>query len=239
MMEKFLDYNITTDLKLIKQNLESPTIINTINAHSYVIAEKDNLFKKTLLSSNFLLPDGIGIVLGVFLFKRKKIKRITGAQLHSYFLESANDNKQKVFYLGSSVETLYKIKKKINLDYPNISIETYSPPFKDQFNSEDNTLICDKINLFNPDVLFVGMTAPKQEKWVYENSEKIKTKYVCNIGAVFDFFSGNIKRSPVFFQKIGLEWLHRSFMSKRLAKRNFSSNPKFIFHLLKSILKIK
>mgnify|MGYP003687414613 CR=1 FL=1 len=89
------------------------------------------------------------------------------------------------------------------------------------------------MNTFQPDYLFVGMTAPKQEKWVYENKEKLKANVICSIGAVFDFFAGNIKRSSPFWISIGLEWLPRLLKEpKRLFKRNFISTPKFILQVL-------
>ena len=93
--------------------------------------------------------------------------------------------------------------------------------------------MCEKVNSFKPDVLFVGMTAPKQEKWIYEFKNQLEAKNICAIGAVFDFYAGNVNRAPEFIIRLGLEWLHRSIKSKRLFKRNFISNPKFILHILK------
>ena len=93
--------------------------------------------------------------------------------------------------------------------------------------------MCDEVNVFNPDVLFVGMTAPKQEKWVHLYKNELNANTICSIGAVFDFYAGNIERAPKLMINLGLEWLHRSFKSSRLLRRNFISNPKFILHILK------
>ena len=93
--------------------------------------------------------------------------------------------------------------------------------------------MCDEVNVFNPDVLFVGMTAPKQEKWVHLYKNELNANTICSIGAVFDFYAGNIERAPKLMINLGLEWLHRSFKSSRLLRRNFISNPKFIIHNLK------
>ena len=78
------------------------------------------------------------------------------------------------------------------------------------------------------------MTAPKQEKWVYKYKDELNANNICSIGAVFDFYAGNVNRAPKFIIRLGLEWLHRSMKSKRLFKRNFISNPKFILDILKT-----
>ena len=97
--------------------------------------------------------------------------------------------------------------------------------------------MCNTVNKFNPDVLFVGMTAPKQEKWVYQNKHNLNSTVICSIGAVFDFYAGNIVRAPKILIDLGLEWVHRSFMSFRLFKRNLISNPKFLIYILKEKFK--
>jgi len=93
--------------------------------------------------------------------------------------------------------------------------------------------MCQQVNSVKPDILFVGMTAPKQEKWVYNNIEKLEVNTVCSIGAVFDFYAGNVKRSGQFWISIGLEWLPRFLKEpKRLARRNLVSTPLFILEVL-------
>ena len=94
--------------------------------------------------------------------------------------------------------------------------------------------MCKKVNLITPNVLFVGMTAPKQEKWVHEFRGNLDADIICSIGAVFDFYAGNIKRSSNFWIYLGLEWLPRLVKEpKRLFYRNFISTPKFIFEIIK------
>jgi N-acetylglucosaminyldiphosphoundecaprenol N-acetyl-beta-D-mannosaminyltransferase len=126
------------------------------------------------------------------------------------------------------------------LDYPNIkAIGTYSPPFKTEFNLDDNLSMRQSINRFRPDVLWVGMTAPKQEKWIYGNIEHLNVKFVGAVGAVFDFYTGNVKRSSSFFLNNGLEWLPRLLQEpRRLWKRNLVSAPKFFLRLIRSRLKV-
>jgi N-acetylglucosaminyldiphosphoundecaprenol N-acetyl-beta-D-mannosaminyltransferase len=109
-------------------------------------------------------------------------------------MERSNKEFGRVFFLGSSVHVLSLIQKKTNEDYPNITLDSYSPPFKDNFSDEDNKIMVDKINAFNPDIIFVGMTCPKQEKWAYLNKKKIKRGLIVCIGNVFDWYAGTQKK---------------------------------------------
>lgn len=231
-MLSFLGYQVF-DSELSGIQNRKKVVVNTINPHSYCVAIKDTMFRRALLSSDILLPDGVGIVYASRILVNKKIKKISGMDLHTYLIERANLDGAKVFYLGASNSTLQKIKNKLNITLPNINVEAYSPPFKSLFSDNDTSEMIRTINAFAPDYLFVGMTAPKQEKWVYENKNKLNAKVICSIGAVFDFYSGNIKRSHSFWINLGLEWLPRFLKEPvRLFKRNLISSPKFILQVL-------
>lgn len=223
-------YSDTVDRIIINNK---KTIINTINAHSYIIAQKDEKFKEALISSDVLLPDGEGIVMMVKRLKQKRIKKIAGADIHEYLLNKAQEEKLKCFYLGASQSTLDIIKEKQEKQYPNIEFSFFSPPFKNSFSKDDNDLIIKKVNDFDPDILFVGMTAPKQEKWVDQNKAFLNAKVICSIGAVFDFVAETKKRAPEWMIKIKMEWLHRALSSWRLTKRYMYSNPLFIWEIIK------
>jgi len=215
-------------------------IINTINPHSFVVAKDDKLFKEALKDSDTLLPDGSGIVLASKVLQHQKIKKIAGANLHSYLLDLLNNSSGKVFYMGASQDTLNIIEEKISKEYPNIEIDSFSPPFKDNFSDEENKNIIDRVNRFNPDILFIGMTAPKQEKWLYQNRNSLNFKIASSIGAVFDFYAGKIERPSLFWINIHLEWLPRFLKEpRRLWRRNFISTPIFLFELFKYSVKMK
>jgi len=227
-----MNYEVFTG-ELSSLDLSKKKIINTINPHSYVTAKEDVLFKKALHSSDILIPDGSGIVLAAKTLYNKNIKKIAGANLHEFLLKRMNEKKGKIFYMGASEATLEKIYLKLKNEYPNIVIESYSPPFKQQFSEEENDIIIDKINQFNPDVLFIGMTAPKQEKWLYEHQDKLNFKVASSIGAVFDFYAETVHRPSPLWIKLHLEWFLRFLLEpKRLWRRNFISTPKFLFDLL-------
>ncbi len=210
-------------------------IINTINPHSYCEAKKDEVFSDALRNCDVLLPDGSGIVLAAKVLNGKRIKKIAGADLHQFLLKNANRKSQKVFYLGSEVSTLRLIQKRINNEFPNIEVESFSPPYKEKFSDKETATMLSEIKKFQPDILFVGMTAPKQEKWVFMNQAKIKVHTIASIGAVFDFYAGTVKRSGPIWIKLGLEWLPRLVKDPiRLWRRNFISNPLFLLDLIKA-----
>jgi len=231
-------YSIFTS-ELGQINLESKCVINTLNQYSYMIAERDPLFKKALLSSDILLPDGVGILAASKLIKGKRIIKIAGYDMHEFLLDKLNIAKGKCFYLGSSNNTLNKIKKRIAIDYPNISVECFSPPFKTKFSDEENSSIVEKINLFQPNILFVGMTAPKQEKWIHEHKDQLNVNILCSVGAVFDFYAGTIKRPKQFWIDMGMEWIVRlSHEPRRMWKRYLFYGPIFLTKILKMKLDI-
>jgi N-acetylglucosaminyldiphosphoundecaprenol N-acetyl-beta-D-mannosaminyltransferase len=223
--------------KPLKSLPNKKMMINTINAYSYVITKKDSLFKEALLNSDVLIPDGVGAVLGVRILSGKKIKKIAGADLFFYEMERLEKIKGKCFFLGSTNETLLKIKKRANKEYPNVIIEYFSPPYKPEFSLEENDIMIEKVNSFEPDVLFVGMTAPKQEKWTYTNFKVLKVGHVGSIGAVFDFYAGSVKRAPGFMISIGLEWFYRLIKEpRRMWRRYLIGNFKFVYFIIREKL---
>ena len=117
-------------------------------------------------------------------------------------------------------------------------IETYSPPFSDKFSDNENKKIISKINTFNPDYLFVGMTAPKQEKWSFENKNKLNVKFILNIGAVFDYYAGYYFRPYKFIRNLGLEWMFRLIQNPKLLNRTLISFPKYATYIFKEIFTV-
>ncbi|WP_299361303.1 WecB/TagA/CpsF family glycosyltransferase [Winogradskyella sp.] len=229
-----LGYDIYSD-SLDVLDLKSTKTINTINPHSYCTAKKDDEFMKALKESDVLLPDGIGIVWAERVLNGRKINRIAGYDLFIFLMNHLNETSGSCFFLGASEETLSKIENKLSVDYPNVKVKSYSPPYRPSFTEEESMQMCDEVNKLRPDVLFVGMTAPKQEKWVHNNKNRLEATTICSIGAVFDFYAGNIKRSSQFWISLGLEWLPRFLKEpRRLAKRNLVSTPSFIFEVLKT-----
>lgn len=213
--------------------LNESIIINTLNGHSYTVAKKDEYFRQALKESDILLPDGISIVLGAKILGKHKIKKIAGYDLFIYLLSYLNKNHGSCFFLGAKQNTLQKIEERLNHEFPNVVMDSYSPPFKGVFSEEENNEMCERINNVKPEVLFVGMTAPKQEKWVHEHKNKLDVRIICSIGAVFDFYAGTSERPPVWLINLKLEWLGRLIKEpKRMWRRYLLSTPVFFIDVL-------
>lgn len=210
-------------------------LINTINANSYNVAQKDRLYAEALFKGDVLLPDGISVVKAVKWLKNERIERISGWDLFVFEMKKLNKKGGVCFFLGSSEQVLKIIEEKASADYPNIRIASYSPPYKPDFTEEENKTMLEAINTANPDLVWIGMTAPKQEKWAYQHWDKLKIScHVGTIGAVFDFYAGTVKRAPLWWQKHGLEWLYRLMREpRRLWKRYMIGNILFMSYIFK------
>lgn len=219
---------------------EGKLLINTINAHSYNTARKDRLFAEALTNGDVLIPDGVSIVKACRWIKAKSLpkERIAGWDLFSFEMENL-ERKQcgmlnTVMFMGSSEKVLDLIVKRAAEVYPHLKIVTYSPPYKPEFSDEENKAIIDAINAADPDLLWIGMTAPKQEKWTYSHWNELNIHcHVGTIGAVFDFFAGTVERAPVWWQRHGLEWLYRLLKEpKRMWRRYIIGNTLFLFNII-------
>ena len=214
---------------------EGKLLINTVNAHSYNTARKDSLFAEALMNGDVLIPDGVSIVKACKWIKAKSQpkERIAGWDLFSFEMEKLEKKGGTVMFMGSSQKVLDQIVKRAAEVYPHLKVVTYSPPYKPEFSDEDNKAIIDAINAANPDLLWIGMTAPKQEKWTYSHWEELDIHcHVGTIGAVFDFFAGTVERAPMWWQRHGLEWLYRLLKEpKRMWRRYIIGNALFLWNI--------
>lgn len=233
-----IDGDVVTAWNMVKSGKKGQYVACT-NPHSLVVAKNDPEFSKALAAADILLPDGVGIILAAKIMGLDLTERVAGSDLFLGLSEKANnEGGLRYFFLGSTQEVLDKITARLSREYPNITIcGVLSPPFKAEFSDEDNREMIDIINRAKPDVLWVGMTAPKQEKWIYKNKDQLDVPVMGAIGAVFDFYAGTIKRSPEWACRMGLEWLPRLLREpRRLFKRNFVSSPLFLYMVFKSRL---
>jgi N-acetylglucosaminyldiphosphoundecaprenol N-acetyl-beta-D-mannosaminyltransferase len=212
-------------------------VINTLNPHSYVVQKKDEIFSASLKESDVLIPDGVGVLYASIILANKKLIKIAGFDLYTEALRQLNEQGGKVFFLGSTDVVLSKIKSRLVSEFQNIEAETLSPEFKISFDACDLEFFASSINIFNPDILFVGLTAPKQEKLIRQLKPILtgNLKMVSGIGAVFDFYAGTVKRPGKLWILIHMEWLGRLIMEpKRLWRRVFVSTPIFAKDVLLS-----
>lgn len=211
-----------------------PKWLACINPHAYVQIRSEGARRDAYMKSDWLVPDGAGIVLASRFKKKPVTERVTGSDIF-YGLHEILEQQggATVFFLGSTEETLEKIKCQFAKDYRNLKIVgTYSPPYKAQFEAEDNAAMIEAVNAARPDILWVGMTAPKQEEWIAANISCLDIRFAGAVGAVFDFYVGNVKRSPEFFRNNHLEWLPRLLQEpRRLWQRTFISAPIFLLDI--------
>ena len=234
-----LGYNVfSSRLDAIDPEIDK-LLINTFSPNSYGLALSDKKFETALKNTDVLVLDGIGIALGSIILHGKNIKKISGQDCFDHYMAVANNKNWKVYFLGSSEQTLKKITDRVKKEYPNVITGTYSPPFKPEFSEEDNNHMVDAINAFKPDVLFVGLTAPKQEKWAYQHRNRVNARIISTIGNVFDWYAGNSKRPAKIWIDLRLEWLVRIFLRPEIFRRNTGNQLKFLRDLFLHITYIK
>ena len=252
MMFRLKDLDILGSKAELAELPEGKLLINTINAHSYNTARKDQLFAEALTQGDVLIPDGVSIVKACKWIHAKSLpkERIAGWDLFEFEMnkleseerrvksEESNSSGKTVMFMGSSQKVLDLIVKRAAKVYPHLKVVTYSPPYKPEFSDEDNRAIIDAINAANPDLLWIGMTAPKQEKWTYSHWDELHIHcHVGTIGAVFDFFAGTVERAPMWWQRHGLEWLYRLLKEpKRMWRRYIIGNALFLCNMAKEKL---
>lgn len=239
-MLKLKELSLLTSRRELSSLPDGKLLINTINAHSYNTALKDSLFAEALTKGDALIPDGASVVMACRWLKAKSqpVERIAGWDLFVHEMDRLNRKGGTCFFMGSSEKVLELIRKRAAVDYPNIKVETYSPPYKPEFSEEDNKGIIEAINKANPDLLWIGMTAPKQEKWTYTHWKELDIHcHVGNIGAVFDFFAGTVERAPLWWQEHSLEWLYRLLNEpKRMWRRYIIGNTLFLKNVVKEMI---
>lgn len=231
---------------------EGKLLINTINAHSYNTARRDALFAEALQQGDALIPDGISIVKAcrwIHAVSQPR-ERIAGWDLFEYEMSrletracasaqtvqdsaAPRESRCRVMFMGSSQRVLDLVVERARTVYPHLEILTYSPPYKPVFTDDDNRAIIQAINDADPDLLWIGMTAPKQEKWAYAHWDEMHIRcHVGTIGAVFDFFAGTVARAPQWWQRHGLEWLYRLLKEpRRMWRRYIIGNAVFLWNI--------
>ncbi len=208
------------------------------NPHSLVVADGDPAFAAALRDADLLLPDGAGIVLAGRLLGRPVAHRVPGLDLFLALSSKAQANGGlRYFFLGSTEEVLARIRARLAADFPAIEVcGTYSPPFKAVFSEADDARMLEAIATARPDVVWVGMTAPKQETWIAAHRGHVQAPLLGAIGAAFDFYAGTRKRAPQWVCRLGLEWLPRLVREpRRLWRRNFVSTPRFLWRLAREL----
>jgi N-acetylglucosaminyldiphosphoundecaprenol N-acetyl-beta-D-mannosaminyltransferase len=212
----------------------APFTFACANPHSLVTAQSDSEFQAALRACSAVVADGVGVTLAARLVGVDVGPRITGTDFFVGLMGRLNRRGGRVFFLGSHDDVLTRIITRTRREYPNVYVEVMSPPFG-AWSDAVQQLILSRIHESRPDILWVGMTAPKQEKWVHRTCAQLDVPVIGSIGAVFDYYAQTVVRAPDWLCKLGLEWLYRlSKEPRRLWRRTFISGPAFLWLLVRA-----
>jgi N-acetylglucosaminyldiphosphoundecaprenol N-acetyl-beta-D-mannosaminyltransferase len=212
---------------------DEPFTFACANPHSLVVARGDADFRAALDRASAVVADGVGCMWAAALTGVSVGPRITGSDFFVAIMGALNRSGGRAFFFGSRDEVLVKLVERVNRDFPSVTVASLSPPFR-PWSDDENTQMIGQIREFAPDVLWVGMTAPKQEKWVAANLATLRVPVIGSVGAVFDYYAGVTIRAPQWLCDLGLEWLYRLPREpKRLWRRTFVSAPLFLWHVVR------
>ena len=205
-------------------------IVNT-GFHGLWVAHRDPAFKAIVNTADLFSPDGIAPIWLSRLRRMPLEDRATSAELMKMFFARAQAKGWRSYFMGDTDETLAALKTELERQYPgHVVAGTFSPPFRPPTPEEERALI-DRINAARPDVVWVGLGLPKQERWIARHREALDAPVAIGVGACFGFFSGRVSRAPLWVGRMGLEWLWRfSQEPKKLWRRVLVEGPGFVFH---------
>ena len=212
--------------------------ISATSAHGIVEANKNPIFLNTLKSFYLNLPDGVPLVWAGRMNGHKKMERCSGVDMFEEVMISSHNEPIKHFFCGGKPGIADELKQAVNVLFNNNQVVgTYSPQFK-KMTSDEFSFLGGIINKSGANVVWIGLSTPKQEVFAAELSKYCSVNYIITVGAVFDNFTGHLQRAPKFMQQTGLEWLFRLYMEpKRLWKRYAQIIPAFTIIVIKQKFK--
>lgn len=195
---------ITKDL--IENSNKSCKVIVAPNTEFIMMAQKDEEFYNILRGADLATPDSVGVMIGGKLQKKPFKQRIPGQMYFRKVLEVGEKEGWTFYLLGGKDDVPALATENIKKLYPNIKIVGYHEGF---FKEDSEESVIEEINKLKPNVLFVAMGAPLQEKWIQKHKDELQVDVAAGQGGTFDYEAGKIKRAPVIFQKLGIEWFWR------------------------------
>ena len=214
--------------------------VTVTDVHGLIQAQDSAEFKKILNSSGMTVPDGMPLVWLSQLAGHPEVSRVCGYDFTLTLSQALALRKGRVFYYGGAPGVAEQLAKNLEARFPGLETAgTYSPPYRD-LNPEEEEKIFELINSSRADVLWVGLSTPKQERWMSRYRSKLNVPALIGVGAVFDFLTGRVKRAPAWIQQTGFEWLYRvSQEPRRLLKRYLRTHPRFVYYIACEKLKLR
>jgi N-acetylglucosaminyldiphosphoundecaprenol N-acetyl-beta-D-mannosaminyltransferase len=237
----FDNYDFVDLLGFIDQTIQEKrqSYILTCNVDHLIKLRSDMEFKHVYSNAGAVVADGMPIIWASRLLNNPLKQKVSGADLFHRLGADFEQRKYKLFLLGSSSGVPELAVKNLKTMYPDINVVgCYSPSYGFEQDEQENGYIVDMLLDSKPDIVFVGVGAPKQEKWIYNHYHRYKAPISIGVGATFDFLSGAVKRAPDIMQKTGFEWFWRLAQEpRRLWKRYLIDDSKFLFMLTKEWIK--
>jgi len=231
--------NPNTALGAILEALEkkSKGYICVTGVHGVMEAQSDAQFRAILNGAFLNTPDGIPMVWVGKLRGFKEMDRVYGPDLMLLVAKASVERGFTHFLYGGGDGIADQLKARLEQKFPGIRIVgTYTPPFRPLNSTEESELIA-RVNALRPDIIWVGLSTPKQEKFMAQYSSRLDATLMFGVGAAFDFHAGRIRQAPRWMQRSGLEWFFRLCCEpRRLWKRYFKNNPLFVWKILGQFL---
>jgi N-acetylglucosaminyldiphosphoundecaprenol N-acetyl-beta-D-mannosaminyltransferase len=198
--------------------------VTITNPHSVMLCHRDKKMREATTGAALTMPDGVGIIIAANILGYKSNGRVTGPTLMLKVCDWGRKYGYRHFLYGGAKGIAERLAVRLSNIYPGLKVVgTYCPPFRHLSAIEDEDIV-KKINATKPDIIWVSLGAPKQEKWMAAHLSKVHATAMIGVGAAFDFHSGNIKWSPPWVRKIGIEWAYRLAQNpRRMWRRNLDS----------------
>ena len=211
---------------------DKPHSVIAVNPEKVVKASRDPELLNHLRSAGLLIPDGIGVVLAVRLLGLGHLERVPGSELMPKLCEQAALKRHKVFLFGASPEVSSRAAHVLRQRFPGLNIVGTQHGY---VKNEDMTAVIEAINALQTDLLFVALGSPKQELWMTRYLPSLKVKVCQGVGGTFDVIAGRVKRAPLVFRALHLEWFYRLLSQPSRILRQ-TALPLFVFHVLRKWL---
>lgn len=237
MVGRFVIFDVPIDKVNMKQAVDAVEkflsedrlhMIATPNAEIVMMAQKDPEYKEILNKTDLNVPDGSGVIFASKIYKEELPERVAGFDLMMELIKVAAEKKYKIYLLGAKSDVVKGAYLNLKRQYSEIDIVGFHDGY---FSKDDEAEIIKDINEKNTDLLFVALGAPKQEKWIYENKNRLKAKVAIGVGGSFDVIAGKVTRAPEIYRKLGLEWFYRLLKEPWRYKRMMAL-PKFAVKVL-------
>ncbi len=233
------DYAGAMDVMEEMMERGTPGWICAAAVHSLMMARDDVEMREALTGATLTVPDGVPVVWAADMLGESLRQRVYGPELMRRFCDRSAEKGHRVWlYGGRDQGALVQLALNLRRRHPGIRIVGgYSPPFHSLSESEDDA-IARQINADRPDVLWVGIGAPKQEKWMARMRDRLDVPVMCAVGAAFDFHAGRVSQAPLWMQERGLEWTYRIAQEpRRLLPRYLETNPRFMLGFARQYLR--